>query len=285
MNFQYLNPLCTQECIDDIVEGRLQCHCGEDGINQWSWSSISTNARVLNNCRDILFHPYISSGTGAARVDLELKPNFHYYWEIKMLTMLYGTDVMVGVGTSDVILNNWKYKACSMLGIDSNSWGYSYRGIIQHNNARKRYGSKFGFGSIIGVHLNMCNGTLEYYLNKKPLGIAFTGLKQFKLYPLVSSTAAQSAMRILSTYAEKPTLQMLSLDVICKHPALYKMYKQIPGLYNLCDRKYSWIVPKTDEEEQYKCDKQQDKPITYKSYKNSCCLFDGVGPYLMEIHD
>ncbi|VEN43098.1 unnamed protein product [Callosobruchus maculatus] len=183
---------------------------------------------------------------------------------------------MVGVGTSDVILNNWKYKACSMLGIDSNSWGYSYRGIIQHNNARKRYGSKFGFGSIIGIHLNMCSGTLEYYLNKRPLGIAFTGLKQFKLYPLVCSTAAQSAMRISSTYAEKPTLQMLSLEVICKHPALYKMYKQIPGLYNLYGRKYSWIVPKSDEEEPYKCGKQQNKPTTAKSYKSSCCVFHHI---------
>ncbi|CAH1978374.1 unnamed protein product [Acanthoscelides obtectus] len=237
---------------------------------------VSTNARVLNNSRDILFHPYISSGTGAARGDLELKPNFHYYWEIKMLTMLYGTDVMVGVGTSDVVLNNWKYKACSMLGIDSSSWGYSYRGIIQHDNVRKRYGSKFGFGSIIGVHLDMCNGTLEYYLNKKPLGIAFTGLKQFKLYPLVSSTAAQSAMRISRTYAEKPTLQMLALVVICEHSALYKVYEEIPGLYKLYESKYSWIVPKTDAEQKYR-ETKEDKPVAYKSHlRGSCCVFHHI---------
>lgn len=32
------------------------------------------------------------------------------------------------------------------------------------------YGRRFDKGSIIGVHLNMCEGTLEYYLNRRRLG-------------------------------------------------------------------------------------------------------------------
>lgn len=77
---------------------------------------------------------------------------------------------MIGVGTSKITLNERQYKFCSMLGFDDQSWGYSYRGIIQHDKMIRKYGSVFGLGSIIGVHLDMCTGTLEYFLNRKSLG-------------------------------------------------------------------------------------------------------------------
>jgi hypothetical protein len=32
------------------------------------------------------------------------------------------------------------------------------------------YGRPYGLGSIIGVHLDMWKGTLQFYLNRKPLG-------------------------------------------------------------------------------------------------------------------
>jgi hypothetical protein len=32
------------------------------------------------------------------------------------------------------------------------------------------YGPPYGRGSIIGVHLDMWKGTLQFYLNRKPLG-------------------------------------------------------------------------------------------------------------------
>lgn len=60
---------------------------------------------------------------------------------------------------------------------------------------------------------------------------------------MVSSTAAQSAVRITCAVSEEPTLQMRCLEFISKHPALYKRYKEIPGLIRLYERKYFWIVP------------------------------------------
>lgn len=80
---------------------------------------------------------------------------------------------MVGVGTSQIVLADWKLKFCSMLGWDANSWGYSYQGRLQHNKLTRKYGLGFERGSLVGVHLDMCNGTLEYYVNRKPLGKCF----------------------------------------------------------------------------------------------------------------
>lgn len=77
---------------------------------------------------------------------------------------------MVGVGTEKAELRMWAYRFCSMLGQDEHSWGYSYRGGIQHKGKFAKYGPRFGQGSIIGVHLDMCAGTIEYYHNRSPLG-------------------------------------------------------------------------------------------------------------------
>ncbi|GJQ81768.1 hypothetical protein Trydic_g314 [Trypoxylus dichotomus] len=183
------------------------------------------------------------SGTAAMRGNGVLKPNMHHYWEIKILTKLYGTDVMIGVGTSKVLLNERQYKFCSMLGYDDQSWGYSYRGIIQHDKLIRKYGSVFGLGSIIGIHLDMCTGTLEYYLNRKSLGVAFRGLKSKDLYPMVCSTAAQSAMRLTCSLSLDSTLQMKCLMVIKKHPKLIRLYHSVPGLSRLIKTEYFWLLP------------------------------------------
>ncbi|KAK4874170.1 hypothetical protein RN001_013530 [Aquatica leii] len=121
---------------------------------------------------------------------------------------------MIGVGTSKLVLSNWKFKFSSMLGYDTESWGYSYRGEIQHNGLVCRYGSYFTIGSLVGVHLDMWTGTLQYYLNRRPLGIAFKSLKNYDLYPMVSSTAAQSSMRITCCLSQEPTLQAECLKTL-----------------------------------------------------------------------
>lgn len=74
-------------------------------------------------------------------------------------------------------------------------------------------------------------------------GIAFTGMKSYELYPMVSSTAAQSAVKLVCAVSEEPTLQMLCLKFISKHKHIYKNYQNIPGLRRLYQRKYFWIVP------------------------------------------
>jgi SPRY domain-containing SOCS box protein 3 len=151
---------------------------------------------------------------------------------------------MVGIGTSKIIYGDWQYRFFSFLGFDKQSWGYSYNGLIQHNNVRRCYGSKFGLGSLIGVHLDMCAGTLEFYLNRRPLGVAFKGLKAYELYPMICSTAAQSAMKMTCATSIKPSLQLTCLQCIVKHPQLYSQFKSIPGLAKIYENIFFWMLPK-----------------------------------------
>lgn len=68
-----------------------------------------------------------SCGTAAIRGTKELGEGQHF-WEIKMTSPVYGTDMMVGIGTSDVDLDKYQHTFCSLLGRDEDSWGLSYTG-------------------------------------------------------------------------------------------------------------------------------------------------------------
>ncbi|KAL3272353.1 hypothetical protein HHI36_013832 [Cryptolaemus montrouzieri] len=171
---------------------------------------------------------------------------------------------MVGVGTDKTM--NCKFRFCSMLGLDDQSWGYSYRGEIQHNKLTRKYGEQFGLGCIVGAHLNMCTGRLEYYLNRKPLGIAFDGLKNKELYPMACSTAAHSSMKLNCAISQEETLQMLCLKCVQQHPNLYNKYRAIPGLCRYYDQKYFWMIPKQERE---KSQEEEDDALHLMSIKKS----------------
>jgi len=86
----------------------------------------------------------------------------------------------------------------SLIGSDKKSWGYSYKGklngyirlffnfvfflavmlmcfffigVKHHDGESLIYGQKYDQGdALIGVRLDMCRGTLEFFLNRTPLG-------------------------------------------------------------------------------------------------------------------
>ena len=78
---------------------------------------------------------------------------------------------MVGIGTKKADLTSTMECFCSLLGRDCESWGYSYRGYIQHAGQTKVYTSCFKQGSSVGVYLDTWKGTLQFFLDRKPLGM------------------------------------------------------------------------------------------------------------------
>ncbi|XP_030029088.1 SPRY domain-containing SOCS box protein 3 isoform X2 [Manduca sexta] len=179
------------------------CSCGEEhDVSEWKWEHPDTTGTswvvVSEDQKQVTFHPFYSSGTAAVRGDTPLLPNHHYYWEVKMLTDTYGTDIMVGVGTSKVNMADSQFKFTSLLGQDAESYGLSYTGAVRHNATVMRDSAGFCRGTIIGVRVDMWRGTLEFYLNRKSQGISFYNLRRHEaLYPMASSTAAQSSMRLI----------------------------------------------------------------------------------------
>ena len=64
----------------------------------WKWdpTTVSPSVALTHGNREVMFHPDYSCGTAAVRGSTPLGPGGEHYWEIKMTSAVYGTD-MVGV--------------------------------------------------------------------------------------------------------------------------------------------------------------------------------------------
>ncbi|XP_043498752.1 SPRY domain-containing SOCS box protein 3-like isoform X1 [Polistes fuscatus] len=212
------------DLIESITSHRYNVH-------EWAWDEkcISKTSELSKDNLEVKFHPKLSIGTAYVRGNVSMQKGRHHYWEIKMMTVTYGTDVMIGVGTSKIDLTGIKDTFCSLLGRDKESWGFSYKGYIQHAGERRIYTKRFCRGDLVGVHFDGWKGTLQYFLNRKPLGIAFTGLQNTTLYPMVCSTAANSKVIITHCSSVPASLQMECLSLLQPVQRLYLSYA-FPGL-------------------------------------------------------
>ena len=62
----------------------------------WEWDSSLENPNLLLTEKNlgVKFHPNHSTGTAAIRGNDVMRIGCHYYWEIKILTFIHGTDVV-----------------------------------------------------------------------------------------------------------------------------------------------------------------------------------------------
>lgn len=190
---------------------------------------------------------------------------------------------MVGVGTVKAELD-LMHQFCSLLGHNHESWGFSYRGVLQYGGEKREYGKCFGQGSLVGVHFDAWRGTLQFFLNRKPLGktvffffnptlfillfqlsvgIAFTGLRNLELYPMVSSTAAQSQVRITRSCSVPASLQLDCLAVLRPLQWSY-VSTAFPGLRYLSKSIFADILRKHNGNQ---CSKLERVVARFKHYR------------------
>ncbi|KAH8864073.1 SPRY domain-containing SOCS box protein 3 [Schistosoma japonicum] len=148
----------------------LRCHCNEyDGESlEWRWCKPESSLQSFQLSEDdktITFHPCISWGTSVVRGTVPLTHGLHY-WELKAVSPLYGTDVIVGIGRTCAKLDEYSREFRSVLGIDCNTWGLSYRGALMHDGQIFSLGScAFRKGSIVGCLLDLWHFKLYFYVD------------------------------------------------------------------------------------------------------------------------
>lgn len=276
-------PVKGESFCDCYKTGREKdCVCGEDdSYFEWIWDNSTKSAAsfLKHDQREVVFHVDYSCGTAAVRGS-QLMMEDQYYWEVKMTTPVYGTDMMVGVGTVDLDLNKYQRKFCSLVGRDGDGWGLSYTGMLHHKGHKQTYASKFGQGTIIGVHLDMWHGTLSFYKNRKPLGIAYRGLQGKQLFPVVSSTAARSGMKVIKCRSFKTSLQFMCCQVlrtvIPAHLDVLKVIDMPPGLREFLENNISWLLqPSPFETQSTSC---TELAIRTRGTKRRHSLDDYDGP-------
>ena len=152
---------------------------------------------------------------------------------------------MIGVGTKDVDLDKYKSQFCSILGKDTESCGLSYFGTFQKDGQSSEFTDKFERGTIIGVHLDMWKGTLSFFKDGHPLGIAAQGLQGKELYPIIASTAARTRMKLSCSHTTVFSLQYLCMKEISKHidhtPEAVEDLPVSKGLKSYFHQHVSWL--------------------------------------------
>uniref|UniRef100_A0A4W5KQH8 SPRY domain-containing SOCS box protein 3 n=1 Tax=Hucho hucho TaxID=62062 RepID=A0A4W5KQH8_9TELE len=235
------------------------CHCGEEDQDfDWVWDDSNRSTATLMTCdnRKVNFHTEYSCGTAAIRGSKELADGQHF-WEIKMTSPVYGTDMMVGIGTCDVNLDKYRHTFCSLLGKDDDSWGLSYTGLLHHKGDKVNFSSRFGQGSIIGVHLDTWHRTLTFFKNRKCIGnyrghrsrgpgVAATELQNKHFYPMACSTAAKSSMKVIRSCFTPTSLQYLCCarlrQLLPECPDTLSVLPLPPGLRHLLHNKLGWVL-------------------------------------------
>jgi hypothetical protein len=90
-----------------------------------------------------------------------------WYWEV---TASATAEDMIGITKADVVTTGY-------FGSQATSYGYYKTNGNKYNSATgTAYGASYASGDIIGVALDLDNGTLTYYKNGVSQGTAFTGL-------------------------------------------------------------------------------------------------------------
>ncbi|XP_017010843.2 SPRY domain-containing SOCS box protein 3-like [Drosophila takahashii] len=203
--------------IPDLVK----CRCGEYGVGNgysWQWDTTEESDALVTE-RDITFHPTRSQGTAIVKGKKSLEPGMVHYWEMLAISPLYGTDVMFGIGTQSIDSGQHRFQYVSALGSNAHSWGLSYSGQIQNCGERLPYAQKFSQGCLIGVYLDRSRGHLEFYINRKALGVAYTNVPvdpNVKIYPMVCSTALKSVIRLTNCTSLPDTLLLRSLQALSR---------------------------------------------------------------------
>ncbi|XP_063707121.1 SPRY domain-containing SOCS box protein 3 isoform X2 [Culicoides brevitarsis] len=239
-------PFC--KCSKRMLDRRLStndvikssCTCGEEHNEKiWNWDVTKERSDVLlQNDNVLTFHPIYSQGTAVVKGDAPLELGKQHYWEVKIMSFLTGTDFMIGVGTDKVNIDSHHYQFTSFLGNDDQSWGFSYRGLIQHNHRVKYYGQKYSRGVIVGVHLDLEGpmGIIEFYLNRRPQGKAYLNIpidQNTKIYPMACSTSAKTSIKLINSTSVKKNLQYHCMETIAKNPEMLELVKSIPGFKRL----------------------------------------------------
>ncbi|KAK3091371.1 hypothetical protein FSP39_019344 [Pinctada imbricata] len=188
---------------------------------KWVWDQYSKSPEVClsRDLQNAYFHTdpvFMSMGTAGVRGTKGFTEGEHY-WEVIFLEPPSGTSVMVGVGTEKALLHLGNFNFVDLIGLDTESWGLSYKGDIWHNGRKQQYCEAFfQEATVIGCHLNFYNGTLTFYKNGENLGVAFTGLDKVKvpLFPTISSTACDTELGLGLQFCRYLTLQEKCLQTI-----------------------------------------------------------------------
>lgn len=119
------------------------------------------------------------------------------YWEITINNTGSGY-LGIGVHEEEASLSTW-------VGGDSHGWCWQGNGDLWTGSNSRSYGSRFTTGDVVGVELDLTEGTLTFYLNGECKGQAYDGFQGKTLYPAISMYNSGDSVTISPTARSSST--------------------------------------------------------------------------------
>lgn len=236
----YGGGLCgTGDCGDSGRPGRLDVlldmpPVDNEVMSQHAWNPDDRSLNIFIKEDDIYTlhrHPMAQS-TDCIRGKMGYTRGMHL-WEITWNTRQRGTHAVVGVATSEAPLHTQGYQ--SLVGSNTESWGWDLgRSLLYHDSKNNTTGrtypaylrpdETFNVPDSFLTVLDMDEGTLSFIVDNQYLGVAFSGLKGKKLYPIVSAVwgHCEITMKYLGGLDPEP----LPLKDICRRVIRKQIGKQ-----------------------------------------------------------
>lgn len=159
-----------------------------------AWNTEDRSSNILVNEHDRLtFHRLpIAQSTDSVRGKTGFSEGIHL-WEVQWSSRQRGTHAVVGVATNEAPLNKYGYQC--LVGSTNQSWGWDLgRCRLLHNNNREEIypaflspDEEFRVPDLFKMALDMFEGTLSFIVEDQYLGVAFRGLEDKTLFPIVSA--------------------------------------------------------------------------------------------------
>ncbi|XP_066517477.1 SPRY domain-containing SOCS box protein 4b [Hoplias malabaricus] len=202
---------------------------GRESQLQHAWNPNDRSLNLFIKDDDKLtFHRHpVAQSTDCARGKVGYTRGLHA-WTIRWPVRQRGTHAIIGVATSLAPLHTVGYTA--LIGSDAESWGWDLgRGKLYHDRKSQTgpppsYPQReeddddvFSVPEEVLVVLDMDEGTLGFCADGRFLGVAFRGLKEKTLYPVVS--AVWGHCEVTMTYVNGLDPEPLPLMELCRRAA------------------------------------------------------------------
>ena len=159
-------------------------------LHGWNTEDKSVNISVKENDPTVVHRYPVAQSTDGVRTMTSYSRGLHAF-NLTWRTRQRGTHALVGVATSDAAVHAAGYTA--LVGGDANSWGWDLgRSKACHDDEHSAYPAtlskedSFVVPDKFVMVLDMDAGTLAFVVDGQYLGVAHTGLRGKKLFPIVS---------------------------------------------------------------------------------------------------
>ena len=170
-------------------------------LHGWNKDDKSVNISVKEDDTTVFHRHPVAQSTDCVRTLTSYSSGLHAF-KLSWPTRQRGTHALVGVATQDAALHATGYTA--LLGGDSNSWGWEIgKSKACHDDKHVKYPANteeeddsFVVPDKFVMVLDMDAGTLAFVVDGQYLGVAHTGLRGKKLFPIVSTVWGHSEIGI-----------------------------------------------------------------------------------------